>query len=42
MEQHVILQVGRLAEAAAANVTSKGPQTIVHVHVTLQITRRRE
>lgn len=42
MKQHVILQVGRFTEAAAANVTSKRPETIMHVHVALQITRCRE
>lgn len=42
MKQHVILQVGRFTEATAANVTSEWPEPIMHVHVALQVTRRRE
>lgn len=42
MKQHMILQVGRFTEAAAANVTSERPEPIMHVHVALQVTRRRK
>lgn len=42
VEEHVILQVGGLAEAAAADVTSERPQSVVHVHVALQVAWRRK
>jgi len=42
MEQHVIFQVGRLAETTTANVTSERPQSIMYIHMTLQVTRRRK
>lgn len=42
MEQHVILQVGWFAETATANMTSEWPQPIMHIHVTLQVTRCRK
>jgi len=42
MEQHVIFQVGRLAETTTANVTSERPQSVMYIHMTLQVTRRRK
>jgi len=42
MEQHVIFQVGRLAETTTANVTSERPQSVMYIHMTLQVTRCRK
>jgi len=38
----MIFQVGRLAETTTANVTSERPQSVMYIHMTLQVTRRRK
>ena len=42
VQKQVVLQVGLLGEAAAADVALEGPRAVVHVHVALEVARRRE
>ena len=42
MQQHVVLEVGLLAEAPVADVTLEWPRAVVYIHVALEITGRRE
>ena len=37
VEQHVVLEVGLLAEAPVTDVTLEWPRAIVHVHMALQV-----
>lgn len=42
MQEQVVLEVRVLAEAARADVALERPRAAVHVHVRLEVARRRE
>ena len=42
MKQHVIAKVRLFAEATVADVALERPRAVVHVHVTLEVTRGRK
>lgn len=42
VDEHVILEVGGLAEAAITDVALEGPAAVVHVHVRLEVAGRRK
>ena len=42
MQEQVVLEVGLLGEATAADMTLEGPRAVVDIHVAFQVTRGRE